>query len=721
MFFFTFLDAFTQTNLKETTKLISESKLTNIAAYKPKFITEPLPTYYIVKRKPVELICRAYHAMQILFKCAERWINTSLHSQKELHDPINNYKYIETRISINKEDVEDYFGENGYWCKCFAYNKVAESGLPLTAETKKGLIHIAYIKKRFSLDPLNTQLKLNSFLELKCIGPQANPKANITWYLADEPIKYHTFDNVAVSKDNNLIIQNFIKENVGKYTCVAENIAARRYSKPAIVSLSEENKWSEWTSWSPCSKICGEGLQYRERYCQVSLDKTFCSGHSREEKKCRNQCKDGYFNIPSNDAFIILFILLTVVVIIVLLIALFCIKRCKNKKKIFQFFKSPKRNLFYKTQPKYISDNWNSDPLKSQFQLMNQDKDYILNMNQSPGWKFDLITKIENSCDYTNSFSNVNNFLVDTGVYENETDKITNKNTYSTINNYDNFSNYDIIERNLLKSFQLCKRNINESIKIYAKHKKNINYENLIKMEISFDPINTSNLENTKLIITPTIYVNFKQENQNVIGEFTLFLPHNAKNLSCGYYFVCTDNLSKVKTIVKEMRLVVIKNEKNGQNLEQSKYLKLFVIPNIVDLLRIFQKQFTVNDYQTWYSQEFLISKDNTLELLYINNTLNLNPILEEMKIDLKLLFDGTRLYESQILKHGDNFNRHTLLINVKQKNKTNEYKFVFEFNKREPRLADIKDVKFHLIRKNKSEFEKSVATIQSSGYYSQY
>uniref|UniRef100_A0A8D0HE83 ADAM metallopeptidase with thrombospondin type 1 motif 16 n=1 Tax=Sphenodon punctatus TaxID=8508 RepID=A0A8D0HE83_SPHPU len=50
--------------------------------------------------------------------------------------------------------------------------------------------------------------------------------------------------------------------------------------------------WSDWSSWSPCSRTCGGGISHRERHCtnpRPSHGGKFCEGSTRMLKLCNNQ------------------------------------------------------------------------------------------------------------------------------------------------------------------------------------------------------------------------------------------------------------------------------------------------------------------------------------------------------------------------------------------------------------------------------------------------
>lgn len=52
-------------------------------------------------------------------------------------------------------------------------------------------------------------------------------------------------------------------------------------------NVVQEN-WTEWSTWSDCSKSCGMGMRVRQRHCSTGQR---CSGWSKEHIACYNFCK----------------------------------------------------------------------------------------------------------------------------------------------------------------------------------------------------------------------------------------------------------------------------------------------------------------------------------------------------------------------------------------------------------------------------------------------
>ena len=109
----------------------------------PVFVQEPEENYYIVKNNPVTITCKAAKAVQINFKCANKWIVRDLHQNEDLTDPITRIKYKQSSIQVNRREVEEYFGLEGYWCECHAYNNVPDLDKPKTTKSRRGHIETA--------------------------------------------------------------------------------------------------------------------------------------------------------------------------------------------------------------------------------------------------------------------------------------------------------------------------------------------------------------------------------------------------------------------------------------------------------------------------------------------------------------------------------------------------------------------------------------------------
>ncbi|XP_065836475.1 properdin-like [Oscarella lobularis] len=48
-------------------------------------------------------------------------------------------------------------------------------------------------------------------------------------------------------------------------------------------------RWSDWSSWSPCSKTCGEGIRSKKRKCINPSSDDECKGHRKERERCNTK------------------------------------------------------------------------------------------------------------------------------------------------------------------------------------------------------------------------------------------------------------------------------------------------------------------------------------------------------------------------------------------------------------------------------------------------
>lgn len=110
----------------------------------PEFLLEPNENYYVVKNQPVIVTCKARGAVHISFQCANKWIKQEQSTTRESIDPLTQKNVVETSIKVTREEVEEYFGSDGYWCDCYASAKQPGTAgeVPVKSE-KRGYIELA--------------------------------------------------------------------------------------------------------------------------------------------------------------------------------------------------------------------------------------------------------------------------------------------------------------------------------------------------------------------------------------------------------------------------------------------------------------------------------------------------------------------------------------------------------------------------------------------------
>ena len=112
----------------------------------PVFLQQPDPDAYIVKGKPVTVTCKARFAVQINFKCAGQWIRPERYTIITHEDPATKETYLQTSVDVTKNQVEEYFESNSYWCECTAWNNLlGPDGSQIRKHVKstRGNIHLA--------------------------------------------------------------------------------------------------------------------------------------------------------------------------------------------------------------------------------------------------------------------------------------------------------------------------------------------------------------------------------------------------------------------------------------------------------------------------------------------------------------------------------------------------------------------------------------------------
>jgi netrin receptor unc-5 len=106
------------------------------------------------------------------------------------------------------------------------------------------------MKKTFEESPVSTRVEMGHQMELRCVPPAGVPPPRVYWLQGGQPLQPDT--SILVSTEGHLLIGQARAQDTNNYTCVAENIAAKRMAPPAEITVYVNGGWSPWSAWTDC-------------------------------------------------------------------------------------------------------------------------------------------------------------------------------------------------------------------------------------------------------------------------------------------------------------------------------------------------------------------------------------------------------------------------------------------------------------------------------------
>ncbi|XP_074040553.1 unc-5 isoform X3 [Leptinotarsa decemlineata] len=87
-------------------------------------------------------------------------------------------------------------------------------------------------------------------VDLKCMPPVGMPPPRVYWLRGNQILQPDT--DVLVTSEGHLLIGQARPQDNGNYTCVAENIAAKRMAPTSQIVVYVNGGWSSWSPWQDC-------------------------------------------------------------------------------------------------------------------------------------------------------------------------------------------------------------------------------------------------------------------------------------------------------------------------------------------------------------------------------------------------------------------------------------------------------------------------------------
>ena len=93
------------------------------------------------------------------------------------------------------------------------------------------------LKKSFATPPLPESVEVEQTVELRCVPPAGEPAPSVSWTKNGVIVDPKLNPNYILSSEGSLLIVAAKLSDMANYSCVAENVANRRVSRPARLTV----------------------------------------------------------------------------------------------------------------------------------------------------------------------------------------------------------------------------------------------------------------------------------------------------------------------------------------------------------------------------------------------------------------------------------------------------------------------------------------------------
>ncbi|EEB14016.1 netrin receptor unc5, putative [Pediculus humanus corporis] len=91
------------------------------------------------------------------------------------------------------------------------------------------------LKKNFEQSPYSVNVEMEHQTQLRCIPPQGIPPPKVYWLKNGAVLEPDS--NIIISSEGHLIFSEARFQDTANYTCVAENLANKRFSDSALLKV----------------------------------------------------------------------------------------------------------------------------------------------------------------------------------------------------------------------------------------------------------------------------------------------------------------------------------------------------------------------------------------------------------------------------------------------------------------------------------------------------